>query len=158
MKKLLTTLICMVICMTMALSLSACSQVPEIGGTLEEIMQKIYDGAEVTNQYFVYNTVVNEENRKGYLGTDDVSFLEGIASEPMISTLPHSIVLIRVENGSNIEAAKKLIKDNADPRKWICVGVDEENVVVDNIGNLIVLIMSNDSAAFHASFKALANT
>lgn len=148
----------MVICMTMALSLSACSQVPEIGGTLEEIMQKIYDGAEVTNQYFVYNTVVNEENRKGYLGTDDVSFLEGIASEPMISTLPHSIVLIRVENGSNIEAAKKLIKDNADPRKWICVGVDEENVVVDNIGNLIVLIMSNDSAAFHASFKALANT
>ena len=33
------------------------------------------------------------------------------------------------------------IKDNVNPRKWICVGVEAEDVIVKNKGNLVILIM-----------------
>ena len=32
------------------------------------------------------------------------------------------------------------------PRKWICVGVEKEDLVVENKGNLIILIMVEDEA------------
>jgi hypothetical protein len=60
-----------------------------------------------------------------------------------------------MEDGADIEAAKTLIKDSVNPAKWICVAVDPSNVVVDNIGNLVVLIMSDDSAKIHESFLKL---
>ena len=36
------------------------------------------------------------------------------------------------------------IKENVNPRKWICVGVEKEDVIVKNKGNLIILIMVKD--------------
>ena len=66
------------------------------------------------------------------------------------------MVLIRVDSNTDIEATKKLIKDNVDPMKWICVGVDPEQVIVDNIGDLIFLVMSADAQAYHDSFLKLA--
>ena len=75
-----------------------------------------------------------------------------MASEPMIGSSAHSIVLIRVNDGSDIAKIKEDIKTNVDPRKWICVGVDPENVVVDNIDNMIILIMDERSEEFHKAF------
>ena len=48
--------------------------------------------------------------------------------------------------------AKKAIKENVDPYKWICVGVAEENVLVESEGNYIMLIMTEDAAGFADSF------
>ena len=36
---------------------------------------------------------------------------------------------------------KTKIKETINPRKWICVGVEEEDVIVKNKGDLIILIM-----------------
>ena len=48
------------------------------------------------------------------------------------------------------------IKDNINPRKWICVGVEEDNVIVDNIGDLVILIMDNNYPdTLHENFKNL---
>ena len=40
-----------------------------------------------------------------------------------------------------IEAAKKAIKDNVNPRKWICV--EASNVIVKSKGDLVILIMAD---------------
>jgi hypothetical protein len=61
-----------------------------------------------------------------------------------------------MKEGSDIEAAKKAIKENVNPRKWLCVGVEEDQVIVKNKGNLIILIMVADgSEELEAGFDSL---
>ncbi|HSN65364.1 MAG TPA: hypothetical protein VLS94_01935, partial [Fusibacter sp.] len=102
------------------------------------------------------NTELTEENEAYYIGTNDVAYTEALASEPMMSSIAHSVVLLRVEEGADIEKIKETIKTKVDPRKWICVGVEAEDVIVDNIGNLVILIMIDDSALLHDAFLTLA--
>ncbi len=128
---------------------------PSVEGTLEEIMEKLYGGVELELPKTMY-TVVEGDNIAYFLGTDEITFAEGLASEPMISSLAHSVVLLRVEEDIDIEVLMNTIKTNIDPRKWICVGVEEDEVIVENIGNLVVLIMDQEAEAFHESFLNLA--
>ena len=150
-----------VICVALLFTLAACGSKTNgssahVDGTLSEIFAKIYENADVEATLGTYEAVVDDTNKVGMLGSEEVKFTEGLASEAMIMTIPHSMVLIRVDNDTDIEATKKLIKDNVDPRKWICVGVDPEDVIVDNIGDLIFLVMSADAKAYHDSFLKLA--
>ena len=156
MKKIITG----IICIAMLFTLVACGTKSEgntahVEGTLSELFVKIYENADVESP-MTYEVVVDDTNKAGMLGSDAVKFTEGLATEAMIMTIPHSMVLIRVDKDTDIEATKKLIKDNVDPRKWICVGVDPEDVIVDNIGDLIFLVMSADAQAYHNSFLKLA--
>ena len=41
--------------------------------------------------------------------------------------------------------AKKLLEENADPAKWICV--EAESVVVENVGDVILFIMADKDVA-----------
>ena len=59
----------------------------------------------------------------------------------MIGAIAYSVVLVRMEDGADIEAAKTAIKENVNPRKWVCVEVPEEDVIVKSKGDLIILIM-----------------
>ncbi|MDI9488487.1 MAG: hypothetical protein QM222_04050, partial [Bacillota bacterium] len=64
--------------------------------------------------------------------------------------------LVRAKEGADIEKIKTDIKDNVNPMKWVCVGVSEENVIVDSIGDIIFLVMSDNQAqALHNAFLAL---
>lgn len=137
-------------------SASATEQSKSVEGTLEEIMTNVYSGTGIEFPKFM-NTAVNAENSLYFLGIENASFVESLASEPMMSSIAHSVVLTRVEEGTDIEAFKTQIKENIDPRKWICVGVEPENVIVENIGNLVILILDDENgAAIFASFEALA--
>lgn len=158
MKKILSMTLVLII----AFSAIACNSTadskadPSISGSLEEIMKSIYAGVDA--EFSVLgNTVVTKENVAYYLGTEEIKFTEALASEPMMSSVAHSVVLVRVEAGTDIEAAKQMIKDKVDGRKWICVGVEDANILVENVGDLIVLVMDNEqSQALADSFKALA--
>lgn len=104
-------------------------------------------------------TVITKENVSGFLGTDEVEFTEGLAVEPTMLAMAHSVCLLRLPEGADVEAAKQAIRDNVDPRKWICVGVDESNVYVESIGNLVLLAMDNScGGTIAAAFRALDNT
>ena len=142
----------------MMMSLFACKPAEDtskhVDGSLQEIIDQIYEGAGVESPMHA-ETPLNNDNVVYNIGTSDVKYTEGLASDALIMTNPHSIVVLRAEKGSDIEAAKQLIRDNIDPRKWICVGVDPENVIVDSIGDLIFVVMSVDSAAYHNSFLSL---
>ena len=153
-------IVSVVVCIILVAALAACSTAPaasaHVEGTLTELFAKIYANAGVESP-MVMEVAVDDTNKAGMLGTADVAFIEGLASEAAIMTIPHSMVLLRVSANSDIEKTKQLIRDNADPRKWICVGVETDQVIVDSIGDLIFFVMSANAEAYHTGFKALAN-
>jgi len=126
-----------------------------LNGELKDIIEKIYSISEVKLPK-TRLTEVTAENSKYFLGTDNIEYVEALASEPLMSSTAHSLVLLRVKDGADINKIKTDIKENVDPRKWICVGVDPEKVIVDNIDNLIILIMDNQSEELHKAFLSLA--
>ena len=118
-----------------------------VEGTLEEIMEKVYkDIPENERPMMLMNTEVNDENVEYYLGTTDVEYEEALASESGVGSIAHSVVLVRTKKNADIESIKTKIKESVNPRKWICVGVEEDEVIVKNKGDLIILIMASDNA------------
>ena len=116
-----------------------------VEGSLEDLMTSIYeDIPDDQKPMGLMNTEVNEENIEYYLGTSDIEYEEALASESMAGSIAHSVVLVRTKENADIEAIKNEIKDKVDPRKWICVGVEDEDVIVKNKGNLIILILVED--------------
>ena len=129
-----------------ALFLTGCSAKEEnIEGSLEEIMDKLYEGiSEDELPMGLSNIEITSENVEGYLGTSDIEFESALASESMVGSIAHSIILVRAKENQDIEALKKQIEDSINPNKWVCVTA--ENVVVKNKGNLILVIMTNELA------------
>lgn len=133
-----------------------------LDGDLEDILAEIYNRAEVkeTSKEFMetgLQTVeITSENCEYHLGKADLEYKEAIASEPMISASAYSLCLVRAKEGTDIEKLKADIKENVNPYKWVCVGVQEENIIVDNIGDVVILIMSDyDAQALHDAFLSL---
>ncbi len=145
MKKLMYVFCTIILCLTLV----GCGNKKQeenknIEGSLPEIMEKLYDGiSEDELPMMIENIELNGENFE-YYAFADVKYKEAIASESMTGSIPHSIVLIRLEDANEAEQATKDIKEKADPRKWICV--EAENTYVLSKGDLVVLIMSNDIA------------
>ncbi|MGI6123579.1 MAG: hypothetical protein ACOYIG_05205 [Acetivibrionales bacterium] len=173
MKKLLLLLLTL----TLIFSFAACQSKPSgadptetgnnkqnenLEGSLEDILNKIYDTAKVDDNFKAYikdGLLVNEINNENcayHLGKEGIEFESAIASVPEMSTSAYELDLVRVKEGADIEKIKGEIKENVDPRKWICVGVEPENVIVDNIGDVIIVIMTNENGkALHDAFLAL---
>jgi len=154
MKKLLSVALCLVI-VVMAASCGKKEAAKNVEGTLEDLIAKIYETADVQAPVTM-NTALTSDNTVYMIGTADVAFSEGLASEPMMSSIPHSLVLLRVDDNANVKDVVQKIADNINPRKWVCVGVDSDQVIVDNIGNLVFVVMSPDAQAYYDSFKLLA--
>ena len=128
----------------------------ELEASLEDVMKSLYKDTEVTAD-MLQCTVLTDENSQYFIGLEKLDGAEGLASEMLINVAAHSVVLLRVKDGADIEAIKAEIKEKVDPRKWICVGVEKENIIVDNIGNTILLIMDNHiSKTIHQNFLELA--
>ena len=124
---------------------SGCQKKQEnVEENLTDIMAKIYENAGVSNED-METVSLNDENTSYYIGDVSFSFKEGLASEPIMSSVAHSVVLVRLNSASDAEKAKKEIKEKVDPNKWICVSVDEENVYVESVGDLVILAMDNQN-------------
>ena len=78
-----------------------------VEGTLEEIMTKVYaDLPEEQRPMMLTNVEVTDENVEYYLGTSDIDYKEALASESAVGSIPHSVVLVRVNEGADVEAIK----------------------------------------------------
>lgn len=135
---------------------------PVLDESLENIVDKIYETAEVSEGFKRYveeglqKTVITEDRIEYYLGKQGIEFKEALASEPIMMPSAYELTLVRVKEGADIEKIKKEIKENVNPQKWICVGVNPENVIVDSIDDVIIIIMSdNECKALHEAFLAL---
>lgn len=132
-----------------------------LDGSLEDILAEIYETAEVDDFFKEFietglqTTEINAENCSYHLGAE-IEFAEAIASEPIMMPSAYELCLVRVKEDADIEEIKTAIKENVDPQKWICVGVDPDKIIVDNIGDVVILIMSDDQGeALHNAFLAL---
>ncbi|MDD6188174.1 MAG: S-layer homology domain-containing protein [Clostridiales bacterium] len=114
--------------------------------SIMEIYGKLYAGLENgISLSRLMATPFDAESASYFIGASDLDIVEGYACEPMMSSVAHSVCLVRLAEGSDIEAAKTAIRENVNPNKWICVGVDPANIRVENIGNLILLVMDNNN-------------
>lgn len=137
-------IICMVVGF-MLFSLSGCVKKENVEGKLEDIMKKVYaDIKEEERPMMLNNIELTKENVENYLGTSDIEFDEGMASESAVGSIAHSVVLIRVKDNADVEAIKDKIEESVNPRKWICV--EAEEVEVESKGNLIILIMADKTS------------
>lgn len=129
-------------------------EAPEADASLVALMDKIYgDKTDImVGQTVLYNGMGSETERglDWYLGTEDVQFEAGLASEAMITSQAHSIVLLRMPEGADMEAAKTKIAKSIDPFKWICVGVDPDKVRVESNGDLICVVMDEQNGDYYA--------
>ena len=149
MKKIKQLFLVVFIC-ALTISLTGCKS-SNLDGTLKDIMESVYSevytGLSDDEKPMLGNINVSEDmqdNIAYYIGTEDIEYEEILASEPMMGSIAHSVVLVRMKENADIEAAKKSIKENVDPRKWICVEVPEDKVIVESKGNVIILIMVAD--------------
>lgn len=156
----------MACCLTLVLALTVFAgcgqeqQAANLEGSCEEILTKVYENAKLddgTREAMEYyqTTPVDETTAEYLLGTADVEYAEAVVSAPMMNAVAYQCVILRVAEGADVEAAKKLLTDNADPRKWVCV--EAESVVVENVGDVILYIMADKTTAdaVKTSFLAL---
>lgn len=116
-----------------------------VQGSLEDIMAQVYaDIPEDERPMMLTNTAINEENIEYFLGTKDIEYSEALASESGVGSIAHSVVLLRTKENADVDKIKEQIEKNVNPRKWVCVGVEEDEVIVENKGDLIILIMVQD--------------
>ena len=131
-------------------------------GELEDILAAIYAAAEDTeeiqlNHRYLETTEIDPDDCFYYFGVESLDFEEGIASEYSVGGA-YSLCLIRAKSLDDVDELKRIIAENADPWKWFCTGVDEDKIVVDNIGDVIILIMYEKSELLHDIFLDLAGT
>ncbi len=151
-------IICTVLLVVMALSFAACGQT-KIEGTLDELVDKIYADSGTEQEFEGYGkNEVTDENIEFYFGTKNISFKEALASDPPLSITPYSLVLIRLNEGDDSEEIKSVLKENANPRKWGCLHVEDDQIYVETNGDLMLLLMCGDdgqSAKIIEAFLAL---
>lgn len=124
--------------------------------SLAGIIDSIYAGVK-TEMPRTANTTITSENVEYFLGLKTMDGIEeAIASEAMMSSVAHSVCLVRAKDGTDVAKMMKDIKENVNPQKWVCVGVEPDQVIVKNQGNLILLVMNPDAPQEIAdSFMAL---
>ena len=159
MKK-LKKLLLLLIMITVTLSLTGCGS-KNVEGELTDVMERVYEKmySSVKEDERPMLTTVNvlEKNEdmtdedvdaavEYAIGTKDIEYKEIYESKPMIGSIAYSVVLVRMEENANIEDAKTKIKENVNPRKWICVGVEKEDVIIKNKGNLIIVIIVENAS------------
>ena len=120
--------------------MTACGE-KNVEGTLEELMTKMYAGFKEDELPMMGQMEVNEENVESFLGDASIEYESALANEPMMGSIPHSVVLVRLNDAKDAEAAVAKIKESVNPRKWICV--EAKNVIVESKGDLVILIMAD---------------
>ncbi len=77
---------------------------------------------------------------KNYTGLDSAEKITDAAVyEPMTGSQAFSLVLVRVKDTADTKTVAQQMKDNIDPRKWICATADE--VMAAGYEDVVLFIM-----------------
>lgn len=152
-------LICALLALSLSVTMIACGgRKPEettapaanIEGTMEELLNKVIEQRPVEFAGGVYAIDLTDTSEEGlwaiksFTGLEDASQLnEAAAYEPMMGSIPFSMVMVRTAAGADAKAVAEAMKSGVDPRKWICVEADD--VKVAGCGDVVMLIMVSTS-------------
>lgn len=164
MKKFLALLLCL----AMAISMVACGSAneettedtteaaapetttePQVAAgdemSLTEIMDTLYNGYTEELPMLATTEITDAETFEWITFAKYVEGYEAVVSEPMMSSIAHSVALVRVPEGTDVESVRAEIEENCDPRKWVCVEAEKTAVIAHN--NTILLVMTNAALA-----------
>jgi len=154
MKKFISLTLALVLVLTMFAGCAAPKATVE--GTPSELIAKIYEQQSVE---FAPMTLTPDDPDYGsmwdwfyYTGLNDGSKVkEAAVSEPMIGSIPFSLLVVRVNDGEDTKAVAEEMKSNINTRKWICVEADDLQVA--GCGDVVMLIMvGSDTGLTSQSF------
>ena len=131
----------------------------KLEGSLQDMMASLYADADLVQDFKdnldSYETIdLTDDLEVSILGTDQITYTEGVVSMPMMSSMAYQCVLLRVDE-ADVESAKQALKDNADLDKWVCVSA--ETMLIESRGDVIFFIMSDKdtAAAMSSAFQRL---
>ena len=151
--------IALVLVLVMAMSMAACGKKTAdkapLTGTMEENVRKVMEIAPVE---FMGGTMPVDLGDTSEDGKWALSYFTGLQSadnvtdvcvyEPMMGSQAFSLVMVRTAEGADPKAVAQEIKDNIDPRKWICVGADE--MMAAGYGDTVMFIMLDSQLGLRA--------
>ena len=129
-----------------------------VEGTMEELANKI---VEIQPVEFMGGTMPVDLTDTSEDGLWAIQYFTGLSGaeqiadvavfEPMMGSLPFSMVLVRTAEGADVAAVAEGMKTGIDQRKWICVEADDLQVV--SFGDVVMLIMvGSDTGLTSQSF------
>lgn len=151
--------IALVLVLVMAVSMAACgnkaaAKTP-LAGTMEENVMKVMEIAPVE---FMGSTMPVDLGDTSEDGKWALSYFTGLQSadqvtdvcvyEPMMGSQAFSLVMVRTAEGADPKAVAQEIKNNIDPRKWICIGADE--MMAAGYGDTVMFIMLDSQLGLRA--------
>ena len=81
-----------------------------------------------------------------HTGLTDESLISGVAvSESAMGSQAYSLVLVRAADASKVAEIAETMKQNIDPRKWVCVEADDIRCVA--AGDVVLFIMVSSEYA-----------
>ena len=163
-------MISMLLALTLVLGLTACgnhnapaTEAPteaavSVEGTMEELLNKVIEiqSVEFMGGAMTLDLTDTSEDGlwmlKNYTGLDSAeSITEAAFYEPMMGSIPYSMVMVRVASDAGVGTVAEGMKNGIDQRKWICVEADDLQVV--SYGDVVMLIMvGSDTGMTSQSF------
>ena len=153
--------IAMILVLTMAVAMVACggkapaADKTPLAGTMEENVMKVMEIAPVEFMGGIMPVDLADTSEDGkwavqyFTGLSDASKITDVAVyESMLGAQAFSLVMVRTAEGVDTKAVAQEMKDNIDPRKWICVGADE--VMAAGYSDTVLFIMTDSMMGLHA--------
>ena len=147
-------MIALVLVLVMALSLAACgnkaADKTPLAGTMEENTLKVMEIAPVEFMGTVLPVdLADADATWNFTGLSDAAQITDVAVyEPMMGSQAFSLVMVRTAEGVDAKEVAQQMKDNIDPRKWICVGADE--IMAAGYGDTVMFIMVDSQLGLSA--------
>lgn len=117
------------------------------GKTTAEIISMIYEKKPV--DLFLDTVTLDLSDADTVKSIAGLSSTDGIkeisVSEPMMGSQAYSMVLVRVSDSANAASVAQTMKDNINPRKWICVEADD--IKAASKGDLALFFMVDSEFA-----------
>ena len=117
-----------------------------LSGTMEENINKIMEENPTEFMGGVIPLDLEDVSEDALLAFESYTGLQtrdmikdGAVYEPMMGSLAFSLVLVRVTDAAKAEQVARDMKENIDPRKWICVEADQ--VMLAGYGDVVMFIM-----------------
>ena len=128
-------------------------------GGYSDMLTSMLDAPESTEDMFYTSLMTVEitaENEIGFLGANGIPYERAIASEPTMMPTRYSLCLLKVKEGENVAEVAKQVKKSANPMKWVCTGVSDNDVYVEYAGDIVILVMSEqDGEALMDAFRSV---
>lgn len=133
----------------------------ETAEDLSQLIEEVYEGQD--NLLSSLNTTIVETSDansvQAVTGLENGDSLEFLAvSEPMMSSQAYSFVLAKVKDGVDANNIAKMMSEQINPAKWICVSA--EKIYATSSGDVVCLVMASEEWAkpIYEKFKQLAGS